>query len=299
MAKIKGPPTGYVDLILEGMQNSIDKAHAENKSFQRTPIRPSSAGKCARELYFELMQYSGKASYKTTPMSAEQELLFGLGHMIESQLISKIRQHFKAVEVKYTQQVLHFSNIEAVNDKRLNQMFEGSLDLCLFSDKYKCVADVKSKGDHYDFKARRTKWDVTTFKLRSMKSVEIISDRAFWVPELEAFLEELDDPFFEMNFVQLNLYANSQFLKDRGVDHGAIFQYQKNKSLLREIRFAPSAALFDKTVKKMHNIVKAVDEDKIELAPQEYTPESFKSRYCDFCKAKVPGSCAMRDKEKK
>jgi hypothetical protein len=280
------------------MQTSLDKAHAANKAFQRTPIRPSSAGKCARELYFELMQYAGKAQYDTEPMTATQDLLFGLGHHIESQLISKIRMHFKAAEVKYTQQSLHFANIEAVNDKRLSQMLEGSLDLCLFSDTFKCVADVKSKGDNWDFKARRTKWDVTSFKLRSMKTVEIISDIAFWVPELEPFLEELDDPFFEANFIQLNMYANSDFLKERGVDHAAIFQYQKNKSLLREVRFAPSAALFDKTIKKMQNIVRAVDENNIDLAPREYTPESFKSRYCDFCKAKVPGSCAMRSKEK-
>lgn len=284
---------GYVDMFLDAVESKNKLDMEKNTTFQRTPIRPSGAGDCARAIYFKLLQYSGKAKFKLENMSGEQTLLFDLGHAIESHLIRNIRQYFKAAEVRFTQQVLDFGTIEAVNDSRLSQHFEGSIDLCLYSEEHKCVIDVKSKGDHYDFRARKSAWDAYNDKLNGMKSVERISDRTFWVDDLDAFLIELDDPFFRANFIQLNLYANSDFLKDRGVDHGAIVQYQKNKSKLREIRFRPSEKLYKETIKKMKNIVKAVDENKPELAPQEYEPGSYRSRYCDFCKVKTPGSCAM------
>jgi hypothetical protein len=244
-----------------------------------------------------MREYAGLETFKIAPMSGEQTLLFDLGHAIESHLIRNIRQHFKAAEVKFTQQVLDFGMIEAVNDVRLSQHFEGSIDLCLYSEKHKCCVDVKSKGDYYDFRKRKTAWDAMDDKFDTMESVTRISDRAVWVEDLIAFLDELDDPFFRSNFVQLNLYLNSDFLKDRGVDHGAIIQYQKNKSKLREIRFKPSKKLYDMTREKMVNVVRAVDESNIELAPAEYPAGSYKSRYCDFCKAKTPGSCAMVNKE--
>lgn len=294
--KLLGPSTGYVDLFMEQMEDNNRTERANGKAFQRTPIRPSSSGKCARELYLELQEYTGQAKYNTEPMSGETLLLLDLGHAIESHLIRKIRQNFSAAEVRYTQQVLNFIKIEAINDTRLNQHLEGSIDLVLWSEKHKCCVDVKSKGDNYNFRSRKMKWDEDSDKLGKMASVQKISDRAFWVDDLDAFLVELQDPFFEANFKQLNLYLNSDFIKERGIDHGAIIQYHKNKSKLREIRFRPSTTVYEATINKFKNVVRAIDEDKIELAPAEYDPASFKSRYCNFCKAKVPGSCAMANK---
>ena len=298
MNNILGPETGYVDLFMYELDEDIAKAARENKTFQRTPIRPSSAGKCARELYFELQQYSGRATFDLKPWSAETDLLLNLGHHIERHILEKLKRHFTLADVRFQQQILDFGYIEAVNDKRLSQHLEGSMDLCFWSDKWKCIADVKSKGDNYNFRARKMKWEEDNDKLTRMVSVQKISDRAFWVDDLPSFLNELQDPFFESNFVQLNMYANSDFIKSRNIDHAAIIQYHKAKSKLREIRFRPSQQVFDATVDKLRNVVKAVDEDKIELAPAEYTAGSFKSRYCSFCAAKVPGSCAMVNKVK-
>jgi hypothetical protein len=294
---ILGPGTGYVDVFLYEIEEQLKKDAKEGKRFQKTPIRPSAAGKCARELYFELMEYSGRANYEIEPYSAETHLLLNLGHSIESHLISNLRKYFSLCEVRYTQQVLDFGFIETVNDARLKQHLEGSMDLCFWSDQWKCVVDVKSKGDNYSFKARSMKWEEDSKKLAGMNSVQAISERAYWVDDLDAFVAELQDPFFEANFKQLNMYLNSKFIMDRGIDHGAIIQYHKSKSKLREIRFRPSKKLFESTVGKFHGVVKAVDENKLELAPAEYEASSFKSRYCNYCQARVPGSCAMVNKK--
>lgn len=299
MNNLLGPETGYVDLFLYQLQESLIKENENGNKYQRTPIRPSSAGKCARELYFELMQYSGRAKFPTKPMEPEISLLLNLGHHIERHILENLRRHFTLAEVKYCQQVLHFDTIVAENDPKLTQHLEGSMDLCFWSEKWKCVADVKSKGDNYDYRKRQMKWESDTQKLLQMSSVQTLSDRAFWVNNLDDFLLELQDPFFEANFKQLNLYANSQFLKDRGIDHGAIIQYHKSKSKLREIRFRPSTTVYNATVDKFRNVIKAVDEAKPELAPMEYPPDSFKTRYCDFCVAKTPGSCVMLGKKPK
>lgn len=293
MSTVLGPPQGYIDLFLTELEASTKKAHEANKAFQRTPIRPSNAGKCEREIYFDLMQYAGKASYPTEPNAGETELLLNLGHYIESHIINMFKRHLKVAEVTFQQQVLDFGKIEAANDKRLSQHLQGSLDLVLWSEQFKCCMDIKSKGDNYDFRARKQKWQADSEKLSNMESVEVLSDRSFWINDLDAFLEELDDPFFAANFKQLNMYCNSSFLKDRGIDHGAIVQYQKNKSLLREVRFRPSPTVFEKSVGLFHNTVKAVDSGNIELTKAEYPADSFKSRFCSYCKAKTPGSCAM------
>lgn len=297
--KLLGPEVGFVDLFLYQLEEKLKDDNKKSKAFQRTPIRPSSSGKCARELYFELQEYSGKATYETEPMSGETHLLLNLGHAIERHLIDNMRKYFNLVEIKYTQQTLDFGPIEALNDKRLTQHLEGSTDLCLVSKDWKCVADIKSKGDNYDFKGRKMKWEMDSIKLAGMQSVQALSERSFWVDDLPSFLEELKDPFFEANFKQLNLYLGSQFMKDRGFDHGAIIQYHKTKSKLREVRFRFSQSIYDETVAKFKGVVRAVDEDKIELAPAQYPAESFKSRYCNYCKAKTPGSCAMVNKSEK
>lgn len=290
---ILGPQTGLVDLLLESIESDNAKAKAEGKGWNKTPIRPSNAGKCARELYFDLMAFSGRAKYETEGRTGEVDLLLDLGHSVEYHLLKKLKKHFSMAEVKYQQQVVDFGYIDA-DDKKLAQHLEGSIDLVFWSDKWKCCADVKSKGDRWDWQKRKTKWDADSDKLANMKSVKPISKRAFWVDNLDDFLIELKDPFFEANFRQLNMYCNSQFIKDRGIEFGAIIQYQKNASKLREIRFRPSQTVQDAVVAKFRNVVAAVDKQDITLAPAEYPSESFKARYCDYCKSGVKGSCANK-----
>lgn len=290
-----GPKTGIVDILIKNIEDDLQKDKDNKKHFQRTPIRPSAAGKCPRELYFELMEYSGRASYPTDIHSGETDLLLNLGHSIEHHLIGKMRRHFKGIEIKYTQQSLDFGQVETINDQKLAQHIEGSTDLVFWSEEWKCCADIKSKGDNYDFSKRKMKWESDNEKLSSMKSVEKVSSRCFWVNDLPSFLIELKDPFFEANFRQLNMYLNSDFLKSRNVEFGSIIQYHKSKSKLREIRFRPSAQVHNEVMDKFRNVIKAVDENRPELAPATFPSESFKARYCNFCKAGVPGSCANKN----
>lgn len=280
MSTILGPQTGYVDLLDHYTVEKIKADRASGKDSSVTPIRPSAAGKCTRELYYELMRYSKRATYQTEVIGPETNRIFGLGHSIEYHLIKEMGVFKEILEVKYKQQMLSFAKLEAT-DPKLSQWLEGSLDLVFWSEKFKCVADVKSKKDKFSA-FYKTSWDETTEKLRSMRTVESISDMAFWVEDLEAFLAELKDPFFEANFRQLNLYANSTFLVERGVDHACIIQYNKNDSRLREIRFKPTRALYDKTLDRFQKVITAVDTNNIELAPREYALGSFKCGFCQF-----------------
>lgn len=288
-SSLKGPEVGYVDLLNHETSEYLKKEKIEGRSYQRTPIRPSAAGKCSRELYYEFMQYSGRAKYQVEPFKPEVHRLLNLGHTVESHIIRQFEQHLKMVQVKYKQQVLSFYRIEAEKDQALSQWLEGSMDLCVWSEQWKCVIDIKSKKDKFS-SYRSSKWDEDTEKLARMASTYQLSDSAFWVENLDAFLDELGDPFFAANFLQLNLYLNSDFLKNRGVDHGAIIQYSKNDSRLREIRFAPSQTLFDRVRAKFEGVVAAVDTDNPELAPRDYTLGSMKCAFCDF-----KGECWKED----
>lgn len=278
---ILGPPTGYIDMLDEATTAYLEKEVESGRAYQKSPIRPSAAGKCARELFYELMEYSERAKYPPDIKEPNVHRLLNLGHSVEYHLLRQFELLKGVFDIRYKQQVLSFAYLKAEKDPKLSQWFEGSLDLVLWSEKYKCVADVKSKKDGF-VAPYKTRWDKLSEQLDEMETVEAISDQAFWVEDLPAFLEELDDPFFSANFVQLNLYANSDFLKQRGVDHGAILQYCKNDSRLREVRFKPSWELYEKTVGKMQNVITAVDTDNPELAPKEYEAGSFKCNYCRF-----------------
>lgn len=277
---ILGPPTGYTDILNEATIVNLRKDRDSGKQYQKTPIRPSSAGECARALYMDLLQFSGRAKFETELLSPETVRLFSLGHSVEWNLID---QFYKsgAFEIRYKQQSLSFAYLESKSDPKLAQWFEGSLDMVLWSPQHKCVVDVKSKKDRFSA-GHKSAWDDQDEKLGVMKSVQRISDTAYWVEDLEAFLAELNDPFFSANFKQLNMYACSTFLRERGIDHGSIIQYSKNDSRLREVRFKPSLALYEATILKMQNVIRAVDEDKPELAPKEFMLGSVKCAYCKF-----------------
>ncbi len=278
--KVLGPSTGYTDILNHMTTEKLKADRASGKDSSKTPIRPSASGKCTRELYYELMQYSKKASYETEIISPETNRIFGLGHSVEYHLLREFQVCSDVIDVRYKQQMLSFAYLTA-NDPRLAQWLEGSLDMVFWSEKHKCVADVKSKKDKYSA-FHKSAWDEMDEKLLRMSTLKRISGTAYWAEDLEAFLAELNDPFFEANFRQLNLYANSTFLVERGVDHASIIQYNKNDSRIREVRFKPSRALYERTVERFQNVITAVDTNKPELAPREYELGSFKCGFCRF-----------------
>lgn len=278
-SSIPGPQVGYIDLLDEITSENIVR---DKGKFQKFPLRPSAAGSCTRALAYQVTEFTGKATYETETHTPAVQRLLNLGHNVEYHVIKQLEQLKEFFEIKYKQQVLSFQYLESKHDPKYNQWIEGSLDLVFWSEKWKCVADVKSKKDKFN-QFYKTDWDSSTEKLKRMKTVHTVSDQAFWVEDLEAFLEELNDPFFAANFKQLNMYANSQFLMERGVDHGLIIQYNKNDSRMREVRFKPSRALYEKIIQKFQTALDAGTAGKPETAPRDY---SLGSVSCAFCKYK-------------
>jgi len=283
--KILGPPIGYVDAL---DAHTLDKSEAENKGARTyTPLRPSAAGKCSRELAYEFMEYRGKASYPKEAMLPDTVRLLNLGHSVEYNLLRQFEE-VELFKTKYRQQVVSFFKITP------EEWCEGSIDLCFWSEKWKCVGDVKSKKDKFSSWSK-TGWDETTEKLRNMPTVTSISEKAFWIEDLPAFLKELNDPFLAANFYQLNMYANSQFLIERGIDHAVVIQYNKNDSRLRELRFKPSVEVYNEVKEKFQLVQKVVDiNQNVEDAPKDFVLGSIKCAFCSFNKNCWPSNDALK-----
>lgn len=280
MSNIIGPEIGYVDLLNVATTKKLKEEQESGKTFGK-PLRPSAAGKCTRELAYELMVHYGKAKYPVELKEPEVHRLLNLGHSIEYHIIKQFELISDIFDIRYKQQVLSFAYLEAKDDPKMSQWLEGSIDLVFWSEKYKCVADIKSKKDKWSA-AFKSAWDDLDDKLRRMKSVTSITDDAYWVEDLSAFLEELSDPFFESNFLQLNLYATSDFLKERGITHGAIIQYCKNDSRLREVRFKPSQEVADRVKGKFQVALDAAAKGTPELAPKDHFIGSVKCAFCPY-----------------
>lgn len=291
MSKLLGPSEGYVDMLDTATEaNAKAEANGEKKF---NPLRPSSAGKCTRELAYELIEFLGLETYEKEERSAEMQRIFGLGHHVERHLIQEFERNVKDITLKYKQQVVTFFKLEAKNLPDLNLTIEGSIDTCFWSPTTRGVADFKSKKDRFS-QFFKTNWDESTDKLSNMESVTKVSDTFFWVPNLVTFLDELKDPFFEQNFVQLNGYACTDFMRERGVDHASILQSNKNDSRMREVRFAPSLEVFERTKAKFQSVVNAVDQKNIELAPKDHMLGSMKCAYCPFKRQCWPNRDATR-----
>lgn len=289
MSEVKGllgPSVSYIDILDDSImeqQKKEEEALKAGKSKFGNPLRPSSAGECERALAFKLQEFVGDAYYEKEPMSPATVRLLGLGNSVEFSIIRFLKQ-CELFQVKYEQQTLGFFNIESENPK-IAKFLEGSNDLCLISEQHgwKAVVDIKSKGDKFS-SAYKSKWAEDDDKYMNMKSLQIIGTSAYYADDLEAFLEELNDPFFAANFLQVNLYANSTFMKERGIDHGVIMQYQKNTSVLREVRFRPSEKLYKDVEAKFKSAAAAATAKDPMLAAQTFLPGSIKCSFCSYVK---------------
>ncbi len=285
--EIPGPPTGYTDLI----DSALLAKEKDSQSYY--PLRPSSAGACGRKLAYELMQYKGFASYPREVKSAATIRLLALGNPIEQHsirnfdLITKVDEEFK---VKYRQQALSFFRLDPVGDELQGQLIEGSMDLAIMKSNTGGFLDVKSAKDKFS-QSFKTKWDESTAKYNAMMTLIPISgtadlkdNTAWYAPDLEMFLEELKEPFFEDNFLQLNSYCCTDFAKEHGIDHGSIYRYCKNDSRHIEIRFKPSEKLYLKLKDKLNRVNKAVAQKKPELVKKDEVLGSMKCAWCPYAK---------------
>lgn len=276
MTKIMGPSAGYTDLIDFAMQQNDEPRTA-------FPLRPSAAGDCQRKLAYDLMQYRGHAKYQMEKPDPTLKRVFALGHAIEWQSIKNFQLLPKLnpdIQVKYQQQVVTLFNLDPIGGKK-QEMVEGSLDFAMFLSKEGGIGDVKSAKDKFSAHFS-TKWDQMINDLHEMESTVEISETAVWVPNLREFIKELNDPFFEKNFVQLNLYCCSSFARERNVTHGFIYRYCKNDSRHFEIRFKPDPTMLDAFQAKCNRVNAAVAKKKPADVDRDHALGSISCGVCPY-----------------
>lgn len=283
----KGPPVGITDLLDFEITEKL-KAEAEDRKAGKVkyyPLRPSSAGHCSRKLALELMEYRGKAFYNKPLIEPHVDRLFSLGHAVEWSVLKKL-ELVSMFQQKYQQQTLHLFTIERPGFE--DEICEGSCDSVLFSKDYRGVIDVKSKKDGWSV-AFKSKWDELLDNLSHFESLQKVSDQCFYAEDLTALIEELNGDWIVDNLLQLNLYANSEFLRDRGIDFAGLVYYNKNDSRMFELRFNPSKEKFNYVKEKYTKIAKIVDSDEIEKTVCEFPVGSIRYAFCD-CHKMLPYS---------
>lgn len=277
---IPGPACGYTDLLDLAITEKQDEDSKKvlNREIKRNPLRPSSAGNCSRALAIELAHFRGKLDYVKKPLDPNVARLLELGHAVEYHALRQF-QLIKVVEQRYKQQVLTFFPIERGIKDVEAELLEGSCDVAFWHKDFRCVADVKSKKDGWS-SSYKSKWEEDIAKFEAMNSVVKISDTACWIPDLPAFLKEIGEDFIASNFKQLNLYACSEFMKQRGVNHAFLYYYNKNDSRHYEMRFNPSDEVFEEVKEKFNRVSRMVDEG---ILPDhcDFTPGSMRYAFCD------------------
>lgn len=270
---IPGPGIGYVDIL---DVSTLDKIEVEAKDVTKYfPLRPSAAGKCTRELAYDVAEYYGKGLWDKPLMSPSTYRLLRLGHSIEWNLLKQF-EDIQAFKCRYQQQQVDFVRLDE------DTLIEGSMDVCFISEQWRCVVDVKSKKDKFS-KYFSTAWDEIDAKLDENEHVQRLTPTTVWVEDLDGFVESLyeqGDPFFAANFLQLNIYALSRFALERRIDHAAIIQYNKNDSRLREVRFKPSESLLKRTEMKMRTAYDAGKKGTPQEAPRDFMLGTAKCAFC-------------------
>jgi hypothetical protein len=267
--EILGPPQAYVDLL-----DAVLEAEAEKEITgprQWNPLRPSNAGKCPRKLALELAEYRLGWKYTAKPLPPTTKRLFRLGSAVEWEAIKDF-QKVPGYSVRYKQQVVDSFEIARGKPDLKPERLEGSLDWVLMSKDFACVMDAKSRKDKFINKWMTT-WKADLKALKELESVVTLSANAIWIPDLKAFLDEYGwHETLSENVLQLNVYACSDFCTSRGIDHAAIYRYNKNTSEHFEARFKPSPEVLALTKAKFDRISIAVDQERPEDIAPEHAP---------------------------
>lgn len=280
MSKMLGPDCSYMDILY----HAVEKNGKATKYPKRLPLRPSSSGKCTRELAFKMMEYLGKEQYEPEVLEPQKKMLLDLGHFVEKHMNKWMWEAKEWFRSKYKDQVVGFydlnaSDIAEIDGDKLH--IEGEIDDVYWSDVHKCIVDYKSKGDKFN-RFFKTEWDETNEKLARYTTQ--FSQLGFWIEDLDKFVDEYPDPnkYFISNFLQLNGYACTEFIRSKGIDHAAIIQYNKNDSRVREIRFKPSMKLFDSVRQKFQTALDAAGKGDPMLAPMDFSLGTSKCGFCQF-----------------
>lgn len=279
MTKILGPKVSYLDMLDYAMSEKIKK---DAETFRFNPLRPSSAGKCTKQLGYELMEFKGKATYPDKPLRAPNiQRLLNLGHSVEYSALKNFQYNLSDLfKIKYKQQSVTFFHLDN------GQLIEGAVDAVFWSDEIKCLMDVKSTGNRWS-NAYTDKHAETLAKFEKMSScVRIAADgeecQEYWVEDLRAFIKEVNDPFLADNLYQLNGYASTEFFKERQIDHCLIYKYVKDNSKHWGIRFKVDHTLMEDLKDKFNAVADAVDKNDVESLVRDYPLGSMRCSFCPY-----------------
>lgn len=283
MAKINipGPKVGYVDLQDAAITQELERKKKEYKdkgTTQYYPLRPSAAGKCARELAYDLMEYMGHAFYDRPVIEPNVYRLFKHGGALEWAYL----KNFELVTVinqRYRNHKLHVFELEKLDEETRSQILEGECDFCFINEKWKCIGDVKTTKDKFSV-AYKTKWEETLEKYENNPYTIALSDKAWFITDLEKFMDTHNDVYLRDNLLQLNTYACSEFMKKTGIDHAIIVKYNKNDSRHYELRFQPNQKLAGYVKKKFEDVKKKVKVKAPEEVKQEFPLGSMRCAFC-------------------
>lgn len=278
--EVPGAKAGLID-ILDHYTMEIAKKEAPKRVKKSNPLRPSSAGKCARELAFEYMIFKGDLEVPPVIEPPNTQRLLKLGHSLEYHMVGEFKKAFAEggglVSIKYGQQVVRILELQD------GSFIEGQIDGLFYAPEWRTLVDFKTKKDKFS-EWRKTNWDEDGEWLAN--AAHQFSENGYYIDDLDTFLNvyRQDKPFLCYNFYQLNLYFHekSGFFKEIGVDNCSLLYYNKNDSRMREIRFKPSQLVAEKTKERYLLAEKAVVEKDIELAPREFSLGGVKCAFCNF-----------------
>lgn len=261
--------------IVELLDNYLLKDYEEfSKERHYNPLRPSSAGKCERALFYENQEFRKLRPVTKETRSPSVIRLLSFGSTVEKSLIwdlKKLEEKGKFA-VKYMQQSLTVLKLDD------GTIIEGNCDFAIEGDEYKILCDSKSAKDGFSA-SYQTRWQETLSNWESMPEVVKIGQNTFEVEDTESFVEMLGDDFKTDNITQLNLYCGSDFFQERGYEWCSLFYYIKNDSNLYELRFRYSPELREKTKQKFQRVHNATKEDDTE---KEYALGSIRCAFCSF-----------------
>lgn len=261
---IPGPADSYCGLL----DRAIQAKQAEPTERKYYPLRPSSAGYCARQLAYKLAAYNGTIHDVPEDRKPNIVRLLSFGHNVEYHALRMFGEYLPEIEQRFKQQVVDIFRLDS------GRLIEGSTDAVFITTK--ALVDVKSVGPKWS-RGYKSTWDELLAKYEAMHTVIKFDNNAFYVHDVKAFFEELGEDALVANITQLNLYLCSDFMKSRGLDHGVIYRYNKADSRHMEIRFAPSQELFDDIKAKFNAIEAAKAPNDVPRGAQ------LGSMACAFC----------------
>jgi hypothetical protein len=134
--------------IVKEIQNAAaEKTAKETLTRNSFPLRPSSALKGARDLYYALENWAKPGTIPTTPIEGRSCILLSLGHAIERHLVGHIKARY---DVPITNQRVTYGEIVKADGSKIN--LDGELDFVIKLDNGELVVCDSKSSAAFPFK---------------------------------------------------------------------------------------------------------------------------------------------------